>query len=881
MRILRRLRALFRKEQLNQQLTAELGFHLAKQIELNIAAGMSPEEARYAALRKFGGVEQIREECRDAWGARFIDALLQDIHFGLRMLAKNPGFAAVAVLTLALGIGANTAIFSVVNAALLRSLPFRDPGRLVYVWSAETARGIPRSTVSIPDLRDWSEQNRVFEGITGWWSGSYNLVGGSEPQQVNGRVVSANFFDVLGVPASLGRTFTAQAGSGVDDHVIVLSHALWRETFGGNQSVLGRTISLNGQPYTVIGVMSAEFSSPEPDVQVWIPWPLDAEAKAARGERFLEVMARLKPGVSRESAQADMATISSRLAGEYAEDKGVSTYLVPAQEQITGNVRQALWILLGAVGLVLLIACANLANLLLSLSAAREREFAVRAALGADRSRLVRQSLTETLLLVFLGGVVGVLLAAWVLGYLRVFAAQYLPRAQDIGIDFRVLGFTLGVTLLTGMVTGFFPAISFYRGKLADSLKEGTRGVVAGVQGRRLRNLLAVSEVAFALMLLVGAGLLAASFRRLHAVNPGFNSDRVLTCAISLPESKYNNPLIVSFFAQLLERIRTLPGVTAAGATMTLPLRNPNGGYWTGLNVEGRPAVTRESIPVVNMIQVTPGYFRAMGIPILKGRLFIDQDNTVESPKVAIVNATIARRYFADIDPIGRHIRFGESTREPWITIVGVVGDAALQSLADPRFPQVYVPHGQGTGGGPAGNMELVLRTAADPLTLAAAVRAQVHEIDKDQSVAEMRTLDQVVSASLAQPRMNTLLLGGFAVLAFFLAVVGLYGVMAYSVAQRTREIGIRMALGASGGAMLRLIVKQGVLLAMAGIGLGLVGALGLTRFMASLLYGVRPTDPTTFMVVSLALLGVAAFAAYIPARHATKVDPMVALRNE
>jgi putative ABC transport system permease protein len=880
MKLIHLLRTMFRKDELNQQLTAELNFHLEKQIEQNLAAGMSHAEARYAALRRFGGVEQVKEECRDAWGVRLISALFQDIRFGFRMLAKNPGFTVVAVLTLALGIGANTAIFSVVNAALLRSLPYNEPGRLVYVWAAEKARGIPRSPASIPDLRDWSEQNRVFDGMTGWWSGSYNLAGGDEPRRVTGRVVSTNFFDVLGVHAGVGRTFTAETGSSDNDHVIVLSHALWTEAFGGNRSILGRTIALDNQPYTVIGVMPAEFSSPEPDVQLWIPWPLDAQAKAARGERFLGVLARLKPGVSKESAQADMTAIALRLSGQYEEDKGVTTYLVPAQEQITGNVRQALWILLAAVGLVLLIACANLANLLLARSAAREREFAVRTALGAERSRLVRQSLTESLLLSLLGGVVGMLLAVWGMGYLRVFAAHQIPRAQDIGIDFGVLGFTLGVTLLTGVLSGLFPALSSYHGKLADFLKEGTRGL-AGGRRRRLRSVLAVSEVAFALMLLVGAGLLVESFRRLHAVKPGFNPDRVLTCAISLPESKYNDPRIVSFFAQLLERVRALPGVVATGATMTLPLQNPNGGYWTGLNVEGRPVATRESIPVVSLSQVTPGYFSAIGIPILKGRLFSEQDNISQSSKVAIINATIARRHFAGIDPVGRRIRFGESDREPWITVVGVVGDAALQSLADPRFPQVYVPHGQGTGGGPAGNMELVLRTASDPLTLAKAVRMQVHEIDKDQSVADLRTLDQVLSVSLAQPRMNTLLLGGFAALALVLAIVGLYGVMAYSVAQRAREIGIRMALGAGGGAMLRMIVKQGMILALAGVGIGLVGALGLTRFMASLLYGVRPTDPWTLLVVSFGLLSVAAIAAYIPARRAIKVDPMVALREE
>ena len=811
-----------------------------------------------------------------------MQTLLQDLRYGLRVLAKNSGLTAVAVITLALGIGANTAIFSVVNAALLRPLPYEDPSRLVYVWSAEKARGINQSTVSIPDLHDWREQSRAFDGMAGWWSGTYNLSGGDEPQQVDGWTVSPNFFQVLGARPRLGRTFALDEEQGTKDRVVVLSHSLWIGSFGGTQRVLGRTITLDGEPHTVVGVMGAEFSSPFPDVQLWVPWPSRAEAIAPRGNRFMRVIARLKPGVAISLAQADMDTITGRLAQEYKEDAGVTAYLVAAGQQITGSARPALFVLLGAVSLVLLIGCANLASLLLAQSAVREKEFAIRAALGADRWELVRQLLTESVLLSVLGGAVGILMTAWGIRYLRVVAANQVARAQDIGLDARVLLFTLGLSVLTGLAFGLFPALASFKGQLNESLKEGGRGLGAGARGRRMRDLLVIWEMALALVLLVGAGLLVNSFERLRAIDPGFNPDKVLTCQVSLPSSKYKDPQIVSFFQQLLERVRALPGVKAAGATMTMPLRNSGGGFWSGLNIEGRPAAARESIPIVSFAQVTPGYFRAMGIPILKGRAFTDADNSDQSPKVAIVNATLARRFFPDAGPIDKRICLGEDpSKGPWLTVVGVVGDAALQSLTDPRFPQVFSAHAQGVEGGVAGNMELALRTSSDPLSLAAAVRNEVHELDKEQSVADIQTLDQVVSASLTQPRLNTLLLAGFAGLALLLAAIGIYGVISYSIAQRTREIGIRMALGAQRSDVLKLVVKRGIILTLTGAAIGLVAAFILTRLMSSLLYGVQSSDPPTFFAVLVVLVGVALLATYIPARRATQVDPMVALRHE
>jgi len=810
-----------------------------------------------------------------------MQTLLQNARYGLRLLARNPGFSSIAVITLALGIGANTAIFSVVNAALLRPLPYQDPDRLVYVWSAEKARGINQSTVSIPDLHDWRQQNRVFDGVTGWWSGSYNLSGGDEPQQVSGWTVSPNFFEVFGAQAELGRTFAPDEEQGAKDRVVVLSHSFWISSFGGDPRILGRTLLMDGEPHNVIGVMPADFSSPFPDVRLWVPWPVRAQSIALRSDRFMRVVARLKPGVTIERAQADMDTITRRLSQTYREDAGVTAYLVPAERQITGSVRTALLVLLGAVGFVLLIGCANLANLLLARSAAREKEFAVRTALGAGRAQLVCQLLTESVLLSLLGGAIGVVLAACGVRYLRLILASQVPRAQEIGLDAGILFFTFGLSALTGLAFGLFPALLSFRGRLDESLKSGGRGWSSGVPGRRARDLLVICELALALVLMAGAGLLVNSFERLRAIDPGFNPDKVLTCQISLP-SKYKDPQIVVFYQQLLERVRALPGVKAAGATMTLPLRQSGGGFWGGLNIEGRPTATRESIPIVSFVQVTPGYLRAMGIPLLKGREFSELDNNSQSPKVAIINATLARRFFSDANPVGKRICMGEDcSKGPWLSVIGVVGDAALESLTDPRFPQVFSPHAQGVEGGVAGNMELALRTSTDPLRLATAVANAVHGLDKDQSVAYIQTLDQVVSASLAQPRFNTLLLAAFAALALLLAAVGIYGVVSYAVVMRTREIGVRTALGATRMDVVRLVVRHGMSLALTGAAIGVAGALILARLMSSLLYGVRPSDPPTFLAVFVVLVSVALVASYIPARRATKVDPMVALRQE
>ena len=872
------------------EIADELAQHLEDRYQELLSGGSTEAEAHEMALEELtdpkllsGELRRVEQPVRQepvvlGTGEKknIVADVGQDLRYGLRVLAKNPGFALVAIIALALGIGVNTAIFSVVNAVLLRPLPYKDPSRLVYVWSAEKARGINQSTVSIPDFRDWQQQNHVFGGITALFGSTFNLSGADEPLQVNGWTVAANFFDVLGARPQLGRTFAPEEEQWGKHRVVILSHTLWTKSFGGNAAVLGKKVIVDAEPFTVIGVMPAEFSSPHPGVQLWVPMSPPPGITIGRDQRFMRVIARLEPGVSFQRAQVEMDTVAHRLEQEYHEDRGVTAYLVPAEQQIVGAVRPALLVLLGAVGFVLLIACTNLANLLLARSAAREKELAIRMALGAGRVRLIRQLMTESLLLALLGGALGLLLAGWGMVFLRVLAAKEIPRAQEISIDAGVLAFALALSIFTGLAFGLIPALQSSKGQVNEPLKEGGRGVARGIRARRVRDLLVVSETALALVLLVGAGLLINSFHHLRSVNTGFNPERVLTAEVSLPSSKYREgQQRILFFQQLLERVRTLPGVKFAGATLTMPLGG-GGRYWTDLEIEGRPrAETREAVPVVAFFQVTPGYFPAMGIALRRGRPFDDRDNQ-DSLKVAIISETLARRFFSRTDPVGKQIRVNSVL----LTVVGVSGDAVIDSLTDPSFPEVYTVHSQGVSGA-SGNMVLALRTDADPLSLTAALREQVHALDKEQSVANIQTLNQVVNESLAQPRLNTLLLGAFAALALLLAAIGIYGVLSYSVAQRTHEIGIRMALGADRRDVLRLMVGHGLFLTLMGVTAGLAAAFGLTRLMTGLLFAVRPTDPATFVAVSIVLTGVALLASYLPAREAVKVDPLVALRYE
>ena len=796
------------------------------------------------------------------------------------MLAKNPGFTAVAVLTLALGIGANTAIFSVVNGVLFRPLPYKDPGRIVQLWATYTTSSALQIILSPADFFNLADENRVFEEAAIYRRGYMNLSGGGEPERVWSARASTNLFRLLGVGPSLGRAFLPDEGRPGKGQVAILSHGLWQRRYCADRAILGKPVTLDTNPYVVVGVMPPGFAFPSATTDVWVPFVPTAEDLESHGTQSAYAVARLKPAVRLEQAQADMDAIAARLANTYPEtNKGRGFRLVPLQEQIVGGVRQVLLILFGAVGLVLLIACANVANLSLARGTGRQREIAIREALGADRLRVVRQLLTESLLVALIGGGLGLLIAPGAIALLRTIGPTDFPRLDGVSVDHWVLWFTFGVSVVSAILFGLMPAFQVSKPNLNGSLKEAAMASQAGftIFGRhRMRSMLVISQVALALVLLAGSGLMIRSFWRLVTVDPGFDPRNVLMVSLSLPATKYpTTQACNAFFEEVLERVASLPGVTAAGAVNVSPVSG--GGITNSFQIEGRPPARQGESPEAEFEIISPGYFRAMGVKLLRGRYFTNYDRR-SAPGVGIISQALARRYWPNDDPVGKriHVDWGGGGFEA--EIVGVVGDTRDMALAVPPMPQLYLSYLQFEN---YGEMTLAVRTSSDPLDLAHAIERQVWTVDKDQPVADVMTLEGVLFKSVAEPRFRTLLLGIFAGLALSLAAVGIYGVMSYTVAQRTHEIGIRMALGAQRNTVLKLVIGNGLRLALIGVGTGILSALALTRFLASLLYGVKPTDPLTFAVVSLILTAIALLASYIPARRATKVDPMVALRYE
>jgi putative ABC transport system permease protein len=801
-----------------------------------------------------------------------METLWQDLRYGFQMLARNPGLTVLALLALALGIGANTTIFSAVNAVLLRPLPYGEPDRLVVVRDVQPEAGdIPGS---FPEYLDWKEQEQVFDGLATYFNIKANLTGEGEPERLDGVRASANLLSLLRANPVLGRTFLPEEEQTGGERVALISYSLWQRRFGGDRKVLGRSIALNGQGFTVVGVLSPDFRLPSEirlrsSRDIWMPLRLDTN-RAPRGLHFLTVLGRLRPGLSLAQGRAEMEVVAARLQEERGTSHGVK--LVPIHGRVLGGVRPALLLLAGSVGFVLLIACANVANLLLARAAGRRAEFAIRLTMGASRARLIRQLCVESVLLALLGGGLGLLLALWGVEAFVAFGAAWLPRLEQARIDGMVLGFTLAVSVLTGLLFGMAPALHATRTNLHETLKEGGRQLGAQRGWHRLRSLFVVSEVALSLVLLVGAGLLIRSFLRLLDVNMGFEAQQVLAFDLTLPEARYPELRQQTlFFDQVLQRIAALPGVEGAGLVNNLPL---GGGVDGDFQIEGRtwPA---GSTPHTEKRISSPDYFRVMRIPLIQGRYFTAQDIEGTRP-VAIINKELAHRFFPTQNPIGKKIAFFWGT-QGWQEIVGVVGDIKYYGPDDRARSAMYVPHAQR----PASTMTVAVRTASNPENFVASVREQVFALDKDQPVSRVRTMSQVVADALAQRRLSMALLGGFAVLALVLAAVGIYGVISYSVSQRTHEIGIRMALGAQPRDIFRLVVGQGMALTLIGVAVGLAASFALTRFLESMLFGVSATDPATFAGVALLLAAVALLACYIPARRATKVDPLVALRYE
>lgn len=805
------------------------------------------------------------------------DMLLRDIKYALRLLWKRPGFTIVAVITLALGIGANTAIFSVINAVLLAPLPYEDSDKLVGVWDRQIISNENQQPVSLPELEDWKEQNQVFEELAITRGVTFNLTQAGETERVTGARVSTNLYTLLRIKPLLGRPFSEAEGKPGAEPVALISYGLWQRRYAADPQIVGRSLQLDGIPCTVVGVLPRGVSYPTADTELVIPF-IPQPRESQRANHFLRVIGRLRANVSLSQARTEMDTIAARLEQQYPDaSTGWRVQLLPLHEQLVGNIRPALLVLLGAVGCVLLIACANVANLLLSRAVGRRMELAVRTALGASRWQLIRQLLTESILLSLCGGLFGLLLAVWSVPVLTRLSSGSIPRVEEISVSFRVLLFTLLVSLLTGIIFGLIPAWQSSSKKLTALLREGRRGSTGGLLHRRVLNLLVIAEVALALVLLVGAGLMIRSFASVRQVSPGFDPHGILTAGIGLSPIKYAElPKQATFYQDLLTRIETLPGVVSVAAVSRLPVVATIAS--SNFTIKGRPVASGHE-PNANYRVISPRYFQTMGVPFVQGRDFTLRD-TKETPDAVIINKTLADQFWLGQDPLGQYLQLSAETTR-WREVVGVVGNEKLSGLDKEIDPAIYVPLTQNTFPNALRSIFLVVRAEGEPTSLAPSIQKELRSMDQEQALFQVRPLEEVISNSLSQRRFNSLLLVIFGALAGLMAAVGIYGVIAYSVTQRTNEIGIRLALGAQPFDVLKMILGQGIKLTLIGVVIGLVAAFALTRILSSLLYGVSATDPLTFLGVPLLLTAVAALASYLPARRATKVDPCVALRYD
>jgi len=879
---------MLRRERLDRDLDEELRSHIEMRAADNLAAGMSPQAARYEAQKRFGNTALLKEDTRNADIVGWLDVAARDFRYALRMLQRSPGFTAVAVLTLVLGIGANTAIFSVINSVLLRPLPYHDPGSLVMVWETNSQHPKPHNTVSPPNFLDWQTRNTVFSDMAYIADVRNNLTGIGDPEEVVVQAVSANFFSVLEVNLLLGTGFTPENGQAGHDNVVILSYGLWKDRFAGEPAIVGKSILLNGKPRTVVGVAPQNFNWFIKDgsltgarPRLWSPFvfPQSFHDHKQIG-RFLTVAARLKPGVTAAQAQAEMTAIAAQLEHEYPDFDGHwGINVVPLRQQISGELRPALLILFGAVAFVLLIACANVSSLLLARAASREREMAIRTAIGASRWRIARQLLMESLLLAVIGGGIGVALTVLGTNALLAASPHNLLDLPSVSIDLRLLAFAVAATLLAGLLFGFLPSYVSAHSQISQTLREGGRGSSSGKRRRFARSAFVVAQLSLALVLLAGSGLLIRSFVRLVGVHPGFDTAHLLTFKVSLSQSKYaSDKLCMAFFQQLLARIGAVPGVRSVTMENFPPLTGL--GAATGVHLLSQPQVSLMDLPVANVRVVGPEYFSTMSIPLRAGRLFNERE-MAEEKHVAIINQAFADKYLNGVNPLGQKAviymkSLAESGNQP-SEIIGVVGDVRQMGLDVAAEPTVYWPIPELVYSG----MTILVRTSGDPLSVVPAIHAELQQLDREQPMASIATMEQLLADSLSRARFTMLLLGIFAAVALLLAAVGIYGLIAYSVTQRTQELGIRIALGAQRRDVLRLVLGQGTRLTLLGLALGIAAALGITRLLASLLFGISATDPLTFAGVAALLAFVALLACFIPARRATRVDPIVALRYE